>query len=51
MQEQGDMLTKPKAGRMKTDKIHSLQQIIRLWSKYIDRGAAEVKDSGRLNEI
>lgn len=36
-----------KAGRMK---IHSFEQNIRLWSKYIDRGAFEVKDSSRLNE-
>lgn len=51
MQEQGDILTKPKSGRMKMDKIHSLQQIIRLWSIYIDRGAIEVKDSARFKEI
>lgn len=51
MQEQKDMLTKLKAGRMKNYKLHSLQQIIRLWSKYIDRGAIEVKESATLNEI
>lgn len=50
MQEEGNMLTKPKAGRMETDKIYYLQQVIRLCSKYTDRGATEVKDSARLNE-